>query len=114
MNGMQTLTLKSHIGEDGILHLDIPLGLQNKTLEIVLVVQAVADDVATAAVRSPLPKIEAPINLSDLDTASKQWLDSELTEPLPEYDWGPEGLPEGMPVKYVPGQGMVIMAKNES
>lgn len=38
---MQTLTLKSHVGADGILHLDVPIGLQNQSLEIVLVVQTV-------------------------------------------------------------------------
>ena len=38
---MQTLKLKSHVGANGILHLDIPIGLQNQSLEIVLVVQVV-------------------------------------------------------------------------
>lgn len=52
---MQTLTLKSHVGADGILHLDIPIGLQNQSLEIVLVVQTmpnmeskIAEDIVTA------------------------------------------------------------------
>ena len=40
---MKTLTLKSHVGEDGILRIDVPIGLQNQRLEIVLVVQALPD-----------------------------------------------------------------------
>ena len=27
---------------------------------------------------------------------------------LDPYDWGPEGVPEGQPIRYVPGQGFVV------
>lgn len=35
-----------------------------------------------------------------------QWMESDGE--LPEYDWGPEGPPEGRPVYHVPGVGIVI------
>ena len=38
---MQTITLHSHVGEDGILHLDVPVGLTDADLEVTLTVQAV-------------------------------------------------------------------------
>lgn len=36
---MQTLKLKAHIGEDGILKLEVPTGLSAREVEIVLVMQ---------------------------------------------------------------------------
>jgi hypothetical protein len=38
---MQTITLHSHVGEDRILHLDVPVGLIDADLEVTLTVQAV-------------------------------------------------------------------------
>jgi len=38
---MQSITLHSHVGEDGILHLDIPVGLTDAELEVTVTVQAV-------------------------------------------------------------------------
>ncbi|ESA36120.1 hypothetical protein N836_09065 [Leptolyngbya sp. Heron Island J] len=109
---MQTLTLKSYVGEDGILHLDIPIDLQNKSLEIVLVVQAVADTVPTTELSAQ--EMQEQSISQELDIASQQWLDAELTEPMPAYDWGSEGIPEGLPVQYVPGQGMMIVTEDEA
>ncbi|MEL6939514.1 MAG: hypothetical protein AAFO84_10010 [Cyanobacteria bacterium J06598_1] len=43
-----------------------------------------------------------------LNSESQSWLEASLTEDIPEYDWGPEGVPEGIPVKYVPGKGVLI------
>lgn len=31
--------------------------------------------------------------------------DPSLLDP---YDWGPNGIPEGKPIRYIPGQGFVI------
>lgn len=39
----------------------------------------------------------------------REWLESGLAPPLPPYDWGPAGEPEGRPVEYRPGQGLVIL-----
>lgn len=36
---MQTIKLHSHVGEDGILHLDVPVGIADTDLEITITVQ---------------------------------------------------------------------------
>lgn len=38
---MQTITLNSHVGQDGILHLDIPVELKNTDLKITVILQPV-------------------------------------------------------------------------
>ncbi len=38
---MQTVKLRSHVGEDGVLRLNIPIGLNNTDLEVIVVVQPV-------------------------------------------------------------------------
>jgi hypothetical protein len=40
---MQSLTLRTHVGKDGILKLKTPIGIKNKDLEIILVVHPVED-----------------------------------------------------------------------
>jgi hypothetical protein len=44
---MQTVTLRSYVGEDGVLRLDIPIELKNIDLEVVLVLQPVGNSEAT-------------------------------------------------------------------
>lgn len=39
---MQTIKLRSHVGTDGILKLEVPVGLTETDLEVTLVVQEVA------------------------------------------------------------------------
>ncbi len=39
---MQTVTLRSHVGEDGVLRLDVPLEIVNTDLEVTVVVQPIA------------------------------------------------------------------------
>lgn len=36
---MQSITLRSHVGSDGILHLDIPVGVYDADLEVTVTVQ---------------------------------------------------------------------------
>ncbi len=43
-----------------------------------------------------------------VDEESRDWLDADLGGVLPDYDWGDAGTPEGVPVKYVIGEGMII------
>ncbi len=40
---MQSLTLRTHVGKDGILKLETPIGIKNVDLEIILVVHPVED-----------------------------------------------------------------------
>ena len=35
------------------------------------------------------------------------WLDAELAD-WPLYDWGPEGVPRGKPIRFVEGKGLEI------
>ncbi len=36
---MQTITLRSHVGEDGIMHLQVPVGKTDVDLEVVVIIQ---------------------------------------------------------------------------
>jgi hypothetical protein len=38
---MQSIKLKKRVGEDGILHLDIPLGMKDKEVEVMVIYQSV-------------------------------------------------------------------------
>lgn len=38
---MQNITLRSHVGEDGILHLDVPVGIHDTEVEVTVNVQPV-------------------------------------------------------------------------
>lgn len=38
---MQSITLRSHVGSDGILHLEVPVGLTDAELEVTVTVQFV-------------------------------------------------------------------------
>lgn len=43
----------------------------------------------------------------------RTWLDADLDK-LPEYDWGQNGPPEGKPVKYIPGIGLIVIGGKEN
>lgn len=42
------------------------------------------------------------------DEESSEWLDADIGPPLPPFDWGSEGVPMLKPVRFVPGQGLII------
>lgn len=44
-----------------------------------------------------------------LDEESKDWLEADLSGDLPDYDWGPAGIPEGLPIEYLPGKGITVL-----
>ncbi len=50
---METVRLKSHVGNDGVLHLDVPIGLHDTYLEVVVVVQPIS---STQTVPSGTPE----------------------------------------------------------
>lgn len=50
---MQSITLRSHVGEDGILHLDVPVGVHDAELEVTVTLKAVT------------PKMEAKTPVED-------------------------------------------------
>lgn len=45
---------------------------------------------------------------AELDPETQIWLEEELIEELPAYEWGDSGIPTGKPIRYVPGSGFVI------
>ncbi|MEA5488606.1 MULTISPECIES: hypothetical protein [Pseudanabaena] len=49
-------------------------------------------------------------NFADNDIESKSWLEADLVDDLPEYNWGEGGIPSMKPVKYVSGVGLGIKA----
>ncbi len=61
--------------------------------------QAFASEALTKAVEDLAPVV------SEEDRA---WLDADLGDTLPPYDWGSDGPPAGRPVRYVPGRGLII------
>lgn len=82
---MQTLTLKSHVGADGILRLDIPIGLHNQMLDIVLVVQ-------------PATEVLAEESVSDFSISSENNPTTESTKVLDSFLARTAGAWEGTPL----------------
>lgn len=86
---MQTQTIKAKY-KHGVLQLpeklDIPEGAE-------VMVRLEASDATSARV----------------DGESRVWLDANLSEPLPPYDWGKDGIPNVRPVRYRPGVGFFVM-----
>ena len=44
-----------------------------------------------------------------LDAESQRWLEADLGEDLPEYDWGEPGIPQDKPIRYEPGVGFIVV-----
>lgn len=44
------------------------------------------------------------------DAVEQAWLESDLSElgSYEAYDWGPNGPPQGAPVRYVAGEGLIV------
>lgn len=83
---MQTLTLKSHVGEDGILHLEVPIGLQNQSVEIVLVVQSVPSVELNVAEDNAQPETAATLDTFFAKTAGAWEGPALVREPQGEYE----------------------------
>lgn len=48
----------------------------------------------------------------ELEAETREWLDADLGDNLPPYDWGSEGVPSGQSVQYVPEVGIVITGES--
>lgn len=44
---MQSIKVRQHVGQDGILHLDIPVGLTEQDMEVMVIYQSVPASTAT-------------------------------------------------------------------
>jgi hypothetical protein len=53
-------------------------------------------------------KSELPANLPEPDLEIQTWLEADFGEDLPPYEWDEAGIPTGIPVRYVPGRGLVM------
>jgi hypothetical protein len=55
----------------------------------------------------PIAEYEALISAHEIDTETQHWLEADMGEDLPEYDWGEKGIPAGQPIQYQAGIGFV-------
>jgi hypothetical protein len=53
-------------------------------------------------------KTELHPHLQEPDLETQDWLEADLGEDFPPYEWGAEGIPTGKPVRYVSGRGLVV------
>jgi hypothetical protein len=44
---MESIKVRRHVGQDGILHLDIPVGITERDVEVVVIYQSVPSSTAT-------------------------------------------------------------------
>ncbi len=44
---MQSIKVRQHVGQDGILHLDIPVGLTEQDMEVMIIYQSVSSSTTT-------------------------------------------------------------------
>lgn len=53
---------------------------------------------------------EASPEGNGLSAEDRAWLDPDLSRlsEFEAYDWGPEGVPAGQPIRFVPGRGFVV------
>jgi len=56
---------------------------------------------------TPVVKRFIEFLLIQVKTEDQAWLEADLGE-LPPYDWGKEGPPQGKPVRYESGAGLII------
>jgi hypothetical protein len=45
----------------------------------------------------------------ELDNESQLWLESDMGEDLPEYDWGTQEIPEVKPIEYKASVGFIVI-----
>ncbi len=60
---MESIKLKAHVGSDGLLKLEVPLGILNSDLEVLVVVQALPADSLTTPANIPSDKKLSPEEL---------------------------------------------------
>ena len=53
----------------------------------------------------PISEYEALISTHELDAETQHWLEADMGEDLPEYNWGEKGIPAGQPIQYQIGTG---------
>ncbi|MEM9769938.1 MAG: hypothetical protein AAF892_18905 [Cyanobacteria bacterium P01_D01_bin.71] len=64
---MESYKLRQQVGENGILHLDVPVGLSDREVEVMVIYQPVPSDFSAATSLAELYGVcaDAPINIDD-------------------------------------------------
>lgn len=75
---MESVKVRQRVGQDGILHLDIPVGLADRDVEVMVIYQAVQSEISTELSLKDLYGICAddPISLDESGVADA--LDEDL------------------------------------
>lgn len=77
---MESIKVRQRIGRDGILHLDIPVGLADRDVEVMVIYQAVQSEISTELSLEDLYGVCAddPIQIDESGVADA--LDEDLAE----------------------------------
>jgi hypothetical protein len=57
----------------------------------------------------PIADYEALMSPLELDKETQLWLDGDMGEDLPDYDWGTQEIPAVKPIRYQPGVGFIVV-----
>lgn len=100
-----SLTIEA-IYEDGVLKPMQPIALPEGT-HVSVVIEAHFEAQAAKSPAEILAAI-ADLPMENVDPETHRWLEAELVEDLPPYEWGEQGVPSGKPIHYIPGRGFVV------
>jgi hypothetical protein len=84
---------------------------QRLNRQIAALPQAALDELATFLAHLE-QKFAQANSIETLDEESRTWLEANLAGDLPEYDWGEAGIPVVQPVRFVPGEGLIVDSVN--
>jgi hypothetical protein len=84
---------------------------QHLNRQIATLPQAALDELAAFLTHLDQKFVQAN-SIGTLDEESRTWLEADLAGDLPEYDWGEAGIPPVQPVRFVPGQGLIVDGVN--
>jgi hypothetical protein len=76
--------------------------------EILSALHKLAPDDKLKAIKFLTTELSNVEKLPTEDLESQAWLEADLVDNLPEYDWGESEIPKGQPVEYLSGLGLAI------
>ena len=83
--------------------------LEITTEQILKLIQQLPPEGKQAILENLHQNMTSELSNPELDPESKAWLEADLAGDLPEYDWGPEGIPEGLPIRYDSERGVAVI-----
>ncbi|MEM8505055.1 MAG: hypothetical protein AAF716_18110 [Cyanobacteria bacterium P01_D01_bin.1] len=84
---MQSITVRSHVGADGILHLELPIAAKEQELEVTVLyqpVQAESQPQSSEALKHSTKKRQP-----HPDIAGKMKITGDIFDSIPAADWNP-------------------------